>query len=319
MLTKNKSEIGLQLRRPALTLRALVEYSSGSIFTGVGMPENQPLQHAFRFDDDPDNFENHAIDNGTVCWYASDLAEMLGYHSPDAFAKAINKAISACTALNIPVIENFQQVKRVVNGVPIDDHKLSRFACYLTTMNASPSKPKVAAAQAYFATLAESFREYFQQAGGVERVLIRDEITDREKSLSGVAKAAGVVTYAYFHSAGYLGMYNMSLSQLRERRGIPATKTPLDFMGKTELAGNLFRITQTEERIKNNRIRGQASLEVTAKEVGRSVRKSMIDIGGTAPEQLPVEEDIKEVRKGLKTTQKEFKKLDGKPRLRLKP
>jgi DNA-damage-inducible protein D len=319
MLTKNKSETGLQLHRPALTLRALVEYSSGSIFTGVGMPENQPLQHAFRFDDEPDNFENHAIDNGIVCWYASDLADMLGYQSPDAFGKAVNKAISACTALNIPVIENFQQVKRVVNGVPIDDYKLSRFACYLTTMNASPSKPKVAAAQAYFATLAESFREYFQQSGGIERVLIRDEITDREKSLSGVAKAAGVVTFAYFHSAGYLGMYNMSLSQLRERRGIPATKTPLDFMGKTELAGNLFRITQTEERIKNNRIKGQASLEVTAKEVGRSVRKSMIDIGGTAPEQLPVEEDIKEVRKGLKTTQKEFKKLDGKPRLRLKP
>jgi DNA-damage-inducible protein D len=284
------------------------------------MPESQALQHAFRFDDDPNNFENHAIDNGTVCWYASDLAEMLGYQSTDAFSKAINRAISACTALNLPVIENFQQVTRIVNGVPIDDYKLTRFACYLTTMNASPNKPKVAAAQAYFATLADSFREYFQQAEGVERVLIRDEITDREKSLSGVAKAAGVVTYAYFHTAGYLGMYNMSLSQLRDRRGIPSNKTPLDFMGKTELAGNLFRITQTEERIKNNRIRGQASLEVTAKEVGRSVRRSMIEIGGTAPEQLPVTEDIKEVRKGLKNTQREFKKLDGKPRRRrLKP
>jgi DNA-damage-inducible protein D len=319
MSTENKSERLLQSSRPALTLRALVEYASGSISTGVCMPENQALQHAFRFDDDPDNFENHAIDNGTVAWYASDLAEMLGYQSPDAFGKAVNKAISACTALNIPVIENFQQIKRVVNGVIIDDYKLSRFACYLATMNASPNKPQVAAAQVYFATLAESFREYYQQAEGVERVLIRDEITDREKSLSGVAKAAGVVTYAFFHNAGYLGMYNMSLAQLRDRRSIPKNKTPLDFMGKTELAGNLFRITQTEERIKNKGIRGQASLEVTAKEVGRQVRRSMIDIGGTAPEQLRVEEDIKEVRKGLKTTQREFKKLDGKPRRRLKP
>ena len=292
------------------------------------MPENQPLQNAFRFDDDPDNFEgqavalqpidkfeNQAIENGIVCWYASDLARMLGYQSLDTFRKSVNKAISACTALNIPVMENFQEIRR--NG--IIDYKLTRFACYLVTMNASPNKPQVAAAQVYFAALANSYREYFQQAEGVERVLVRDEITLHEKSLSGAAKAAGVTTYALFQNAGYMGMYNMSLSQIRHLRNIPDGRTPLDFMGRTELAGNLFRITQTEERIKNNRIRGQASLEMAAKHVGQQVRRSMMQLGGRAPEQLRTEEDIKAVRKELKTTQREFKKLDGKSRRKLKP
>jgi DNA-damage-inducible protein D len=285
------------------------------------MAENQLVQHVFHFDESRDNFEGHAIDNGSVCWYASDLAEMLGYKSLAAFGKAINRAISACTTLNIPVAENFKQVRREVGGVVIDDYKLTRFACYLATMNGSTSKPQVAAAQAYFATLADSFRQYFQEAEGVERVLIRDEICEREKTLAGVAQEAGIVKFAFFQSAGYRGMYNLTLSQLRERRGIPASKTPLDYMGKTELAGNLFRITQTEEKIKNEGIRGQQRLEATAHHVGQKVRATMIELGGTAPELLPVEEDIKAVRKGLKTTQREFIKLDtaNKERRKLKP
>jgi DNA-damage-inducible protein D len=284
------------------------------------MAEKQAIQHVFHFDEDKDNFEGHAIDNGTICWYASDLAQMLGYQSLASFSKAINRAISACTALNIPVMENFQQVRRTVEGVTIDDYKLSRFACYLATMNGSTSKPQVAAAQAYFYTLAESFRQYFQAAEGVERVIIRDEISEREKSLSGVAKFAGVETYAFFQSAGYRGMYNMTLAQLRQRRRLPANKTPLDFMGKTELAGNLFRITQTEERIKNEGVRGQRNLENTALHVGKKVRATMIELSGTPPELLPVNEDIKDVRKGLHTTQKEFNRLDSGPkRRRLKP
>ncbi len=285
------------------------------------MPENQSVQHVFHFDEGQDNFENHAIDNGTVTWYASDLAEMLGYQSLASFGKAINRAISACTTLNIPVVENFQQVRRTVAGQTFDDYKLTRFACYLATMNASTSKHQVAAAQAYFATLAEAFGKTFQEAEGVERVLIRDEITEREKTLSGVAKMAGVVTYAYFQSAGYRGMYNMTLAQLRARRNLTPNQTPLDYMGRTELAGNLFRITQTEERIKNEGIRGQANLENAALHVGRKVRKTMIQLSGTPPEALPVKEDIRDVRKDLKATQKEFRKLDSAKRThkQLKP
>ena len=285
------------------------------------MSDNEHYQHVFHFEEDQDNFESHAIDNGFVCWYASDLAEMLGYQSYATFSKAVNRAISACTALNIPVLENFQQVRRTVNGEVIDDYKLSRFACYLVAMNASPSKPKVAAAQAYFAALAESFRQSFQEVEGVERVLIRDEISEREKTLASVVKFAGVHSYAFFQSAGYRGMYNMTLAQLRARRNLPANQTPLDYMGKTELAGNLFRITQTEEKIRNEGIKGQIKLEQAAHHVGAKVRRTMIELSGTPPEYLPVKEDIKEVRKGLKTTQREFNKIDKakKTPRRLKP
>jgi DNA-damage-inducible protein D len=318
---KNKSRDAGQGSPSGLTLAAIVAYAPQRLSPGVYMPENEPLQHVFHFEEDQDNFERHAVDNGIVCWYASDLAEMLGYQSYATFSKAVNRAISACTALNIPVLENFQQVRRTVNGEVIDDYKLSRFACYLVAMNASPSKPKVAAAQAYFATLAESFRQSFQEADGVERVLIRDEISEREKTLASVAKYAGVHSYAFFQSAGYRGMYNMTLAQLRARRSLPQNQSPLDYMGKTELAGNLFRITQTEEKIKNEGIKGQVKLEQTAHHVGAKVRRTMIELSGTPPEYLPVAEDIKEVRKGLKTTQREFKKIDKEKKTprRLKP
>lgn len=178
--------------------------------------------------------------------------------------------------------------------------------------NADARKPQVAAAQAYFATLAEAFRLYIQEAEAVERVIIREEISEREKSLSGVAMKAGVEYYGLFQNAGYRGMYNMNLSQLRKYKGLPEGKTLLDFMGKTELAANLFRITQTEEKIKNDNVFGQRRLENTAEQVGKEVRRTMVRISGVPPESLPLEGDIKEVRKGLKATNREFKKLDGK-------
>jgi DNA-damage-inducible protein D len=284
------------------------------------MAENQLTQHVFHFDEDRDNFEGHAVNNGIICWYAADLMQMLGYQSLGSFRGAINKAMGACIALGINVAENFVQTDRSSSGGPANDIKLSRFACYLTAMNADAKKPQVAAAQAYFAALAESFQQSFQEADAVERVLIREEVSEREKILSGVAKQAGVLVYAFFQNEGYRGMYNMPLAQLRARRGIPAGKTPLDHMGKAELAGNLFRITQTEEKIKNEGIRGQPSLERAAFQVGQKVRHTMIELSGKPPESLPVEEHIKDVKKGLKTTQKGFAKLDEKKKPRqLKP
>lgn len=178
-------------------------------------------------------------------------------------------------------------------------------------MNADPRNPKVAEAQAYFITMAEAFRQYVQEADGVERVLIRGEVSDREKALSSTAKAQGVENYAFFQNAGYRGMYNMNLAAIRSKRNVPNGRSPLDFMGKTELAANLFRITQTDEKIRNQNVRGQKLLEAAANEVGKKVRKTMIELSGTPPEQLRPEADIDDVRKGLKRSQKEYKKLDG--------
>jgi DNA-damage-inducible protein D len=288
---------------------ALIPYAQGQ---NSSMERTRMEQlEVFHFDDGKRNFEDYGLTNGGRYWYASDLMRMLGYETLNSFNKAINKAISACVALNIPIPENFIQVKREVDGKPVSDYKLTRFACYLTAMNADARKPQVASAQAYFATLAEAFRQYIQEAEAVERVIVREEISEREKSLSGVAMKAGVIYYGLFQNAGYRGMYNMNLSQLRKYKGLVEGKTLLDFMGKTELAANLFRITQTEEKIKNENIFGQHRLENTAEQVGREVRRTMVRISGVPPEQLPLEGDIKEVRKGLKATNREFKKLDG--------
>lgn len=264
----------------------------------------------FHFDEGRESFEDFCQKNGSAFWYASDLAEMLGYESYVAFRNAINKAIAACMALGIAVNENFTQAKRDVAGKITDDFKLTRFACYLTAMNGDSRKPQVAAAQAYFASMAETVRQHLEAEHCVERVLIRDEVSDRERALAGVAKKAGVVQYGYFQNAGYRGLYNMNLSSLKKQKGIDAKRSPLDFMGKTELAANLFRITQTEEKLRNENIHGQRQAENAAEQVGKRVRKTMLEISGVPPERLSKAEDIVVIRKGLKTAEKVFAKLD---------
>jgi DNA-damage-inducible protein D len=262
----------------------------------------------FHFDDDHPNFEAFAHENGFRHWLASDLMKMLDYTSIGPIRKAINKAMAACANLGVPIADNFKEAK---SEALENDWCLSRFACYLTVMNGDPRNPKVALAQGYFVAQAEAFREYIQQADGVERVLIRGEVSEREKALSGTASQHGVVNYAYFQNAGYRGMYNMDFRRLVKRKGVPAGRSILDFMGRTELAANLFRITQTEEKIRNEDIRGQNTLERAHETVGREVRDTMRRIGSTLPENLPLSDDIKRVRSGLKRAGKEFAKLDG--------
>jgi DNA-damage-inducible protein D len=236
---------------------------------------------------------------------------MLGYEIFASFENVINKAIAACMALKISVADNFQQTRREIEGKPTNDYKLSRFACYLSAMNGDSRKQQVAAAQAYFASMAETVRQYIEGSDCVERVLIRDEVSDRERSLSGVAKSAGVVQYGYFQNAGYRGLYNMNLSQLRKVKGIDQKRSPLDFMGKAELAANLFRITQTEEKLRNEHISGQRRAEAAAESVGKTVRKTMIEISGRPPERLTAASDIVVVKKGLKAAEKVFSKIDS--------
>lgn len=264
----------------------------------------------FHSDEECEHFEDFSQDGETRYWYASDLAICLGYQSLSSLNNAIGRAMQACTALGIEVVAAMEPVKRELDGRTTTDYKLSRFGCYLVAMNGDPKKPQVASAQAYFIGMAETLRQYIQ-GENVERVLIRDDISERERSLSGVAHRAGVDNYAFFKNAGYRGMYNMNLSELRMRKGIDAKSTPLDYMGKEELAANLFRITQTEAKIKNDNVRGQSRLENTAETVGRKVRETMLELSGTAPENLPVPEDISKVRQGLKRAERQFKKLDN--------
>jgi DNA-damage-inducible protein D len=295
-------KVKLQRNDSGARLQALVAFVEG------GRMSNEV--DVFHFDDSRTSFEAFAQGNGFTFWLASKLLDCLGYATMAPIRKAVNNAMAACASLDIPIPDNFQETGHPAHG---RDWKLSRFACYLTVMNGDSRNPRVAAAQAYFITMAEAFRQHVQEAENVERVLVRGEVSEREKALSGTAHKQGVQNYAFFQNAGYRGMYNLDLSQIRARKGIPSGRSPLDFMGKTELAANLFRITQTDEKIQNDDARGQLQLERAASEVGRKVRRTMIELSGTPPEKLPSARDLKDVQKGLKRSQKEYRKLD-KPR-----
>lgn len=257
-------------------------------------------------------FEDFGHDNGTRWWWQSDLRDCLGYESGKSFDKAVGRAIAACTALGISVPDNFKHDYRTIDDEQVADCRLSRFACMLIAMNGDPTNPIVAKAQAYFLTWAEAARQIAIQAEHVERVVERDELARQERSLAGTAKGAGVSDYALFQNAGYRGLYNMNFRDLRVRRGVPDGRTILDFMGREELAANLFRITQTDSKIRREKVRGQHSLERAAEDVGRHVRKTIRDLGGVMPENLPLSSDIKVVKSDLKKTKTAFEKQDKK-------
>lgn len=256
-------------------------------------------------------FDSFAHDEEHTFWYASDLAMMLGYNSMEAVENAMNRAHAVCFQLRIPIQENFIQA---ASENCEHDVKLSRFACYLTVMNGNISNPKVAAAQAYFAKLADEINATFRNAEDVNRVYLRGDITDREKTLSHVAHAHGVTEYALFQNAGYRGLYNMNMNKLKNYKGVGDFKgTLLDLMNPEELAANTFRITQTEAKIRNQNIWGQKPLERAAEEVGRSVRNVMIQTSGNLPENLKLSsEKIQQVRTGIKQTKRKLDKIDNK-------
>jgi len=277
------------------------------------MKEYSYPMEVFHFDDTKPNFDTLGHENAVKYWYARDFMHLLGYDNYDSFRGVINRAIAACTALNINVADTFIQTERKLDGKVVSDLKLTRFACYLVALNGDTRKEQVAKAQVYFICIAETFRNYLVESENVERVLVRDEISDREKSLSGVANQHGVTHYTLFQNAGYRGMYNKNLSELKQIKGLTDIKRSLlDFMGKEELASNLFRITQTEAKIKKDQAYGQGRLEEIAETVGGQVRKAMMEISGTKPEDLALAEDLKDVKKSLKLTHKKFKQIDTK-------
>lgn len=256
------------------------------------------------------SFEDFKNQNGIIYWWASEFMLMLGYNDMNSFKKVIDKATKAFISLNIDYLDNIIRDSRCVDGQEVVDYKLTRFACYLIAMNGNPKKTEVAMLQAYFASQTRQLELYIDRQTDVERLLIRDEIKEGNKSLNSVAKNAGVENYAKFTNAGYRGMYNMLNFQLAKKRGVEKDKL-FETMSRTELAANLFRITQTEERIKSHDIHGQTKLEKTHFDVGREVRDIIVKNTGKRPEQLPQERQIPEVKKTLKTEFKEMKKLDA--------
>jgi DNA-damage-inducible protein D len=271
--------------------------------TGAAMSE---VQTPFHFDDNRPCFENLGQKNGATHWREADLREALGYQNAASFRNAICRAMQACLSAKILCEDNFI----LKDG----EYLLNRFACYLVAINSDPKKPEVAAAQSYFATVAEALETYFAAVEGVDRLLIRDKITDGEKSLSSTAHTHGVENYQFFQNAGYRGMYNMNISDIKTLKRVGDKESLLDRMGKDESAAHLFRITQTDAKINNENIRGQKPLEQAAFAVGKKVRGIMQEISGSTPESLPAAEPIKDVKKQIKEANKQLKKLDGPPK-----
>lgn len=262
---------------------------------------------------DLDLFEASSHINGNRYWYAHDFMKSLGYESWTAFKNIINKAIGSCTQLGVDVTESFVQCQELIDGKSIQSFKLSRFACFLITMQADPKKPEVSKAKIALAAIADALIVQHIKEDSLARIETREDLKAGEKIMSAVAQGAGLDTkyFGVFKDAGYRGMYNMSLKELKRYKGMQDPKSVLyDYMGLTELAGNLFRVTQTSERIKKKGVKGLDALNETAKQVGREVRQMMIDNAEEAPEEIPLESNIGEEKKKLKTAHKKMKQLD---------
>lgn len=220
-------------------------------------------------------FESLGVKNGATHWSEEMVRESLGYQTDKAFRDVVKRAMQICLTTSIPLEENFAFQ---ADGT----YALTRFACYLIAMNGDHKKAEVAAAQVYFARVAETFADSVQHVDGIDRLLIRGEVSDGEKSLASTVNKHGINNYAYFQNAGYRGMYNMNLSALVAHKGIGKGEKLIDRMGKTELAAHLYRITQTDEKIKTTGVQGQKALEQIANNVGKMVRASMLQISGQA-------------------------------------
>lgn len=265
-------------------------------------------------------FEDTSHQNGIRYWFAHEFMQELGYESWASFNGVINKAIASCARLGLDVQDAFIPDSRSVEGKEQRTYRLTRFACLLVTMHADEKKPEVAAAKFVLATIADRLIAAQISENDLGRIEIRGDLKAAESAMGGAAKLAGVDTQGFgiFKDAGFRGMYNMSLADLKRSKGLNNKDVAYDFMGLTELAGNLFRVTQTAEKLKTMPGVGTNTAANAAKQVGSQVRKMMIDNSGVAPEALPAERHINQVKKELRSTAKEMGKLDSPKTLKKK-
>lgn len=254
---------------------------------------------------------------GNEYWSSRDFAQVLGYTDYRNFEQVVQKARMACFNSGQRIENHFVDVTDMVaigSGATreVKTVFMSRYACYLVIQNADPSKEIVALGQTYFAVQTRKQELSDQATEDERRLLLRDEIKTHNLRLAETAKKAGVITsldYALFQNHGYMGLYGgMTAQDIHCRKGLKKGQQILDHMGSTELAANLFRATQTEEKIHREKITGKESANQTHREVGAKVRQTIRELGGTMPEHLPVAENIKRLqsqqRKGLKADKK---------------
>jgi DNA-damage-inducible protein D len=254
--------------------------------------------------------------NGNEYWTARALAKVLEYSDFRNFLLVVSKAKEACLNSGQRIEDHFETIFETIelaNGArrDVEDIRLSRYACYLIVQNADPTKKPVALGQTYFAvqTRLQEIRqmeEYNQLTSEEEkRLFLRNELSRHNLDLAAAAKIAGVkepIDYAVFQNFGYKGLYgNLDAKEIHKKKQLKKSQQILDHMGSTELAANLFRATQTEEKLRNENIQGKEEANRTHYQVGVKVRETIREIGGTMPEDLPVAESIKKVQKKLES------------------
>ena len=254
----------------------------------------------------------HIDENGVEFWYARELMPILQYSNWQNFEKIIDKAKISCENSGISVFEHFIDVnklsKRANNAeVEIKDYELTRYACYLIAQNGDSRKKVIALAQTYFAVQTRkqeiSEKEYTSLTEDEKRFYQRNLTRKGNYSLNQTAKKAGVKNFDKFHDAGYKGLYNgETADDIAKRKGLRYREDILDNMGSTELSANLFRISQTEEKLKKDNIQTEKDACNTHNKIGKIVRKAIKEAGGTMPENLPTP------KKSLKQLEKENKK-----------
>lgn len=252
-------------------------------------------------------------DNGNEYWSARHLADILGYTNWRNFRAAVERALIACQGSGQEPKNHFDATIKLVtlgSGAKrkVEDFNLSRYACYLIIQNADPEKEIVALGQTYFAVQTRR-QEYTDASRTVEnlpenqkRLVLRDELATHNTKLAAAAHDAGVVTsgdFALFQDHGYRGLYGgLGARDIHGRKGLKRSQQILDHMGSAELAANLFRATQTEQKLIRDQITGKEEANQTHHAVGRVVRRTIAELGGTMPEDLPTpEESIQQIQR----------------------
>lgn len=255
-------------------------------------------------------------EDGYEYWSARDLSKLLEYTQWRNFENVISKAKISCKNNNEDINDHFADVSNMVeigSGAEreVDDYRLSRFACYLIVQNADPSKINVALGQAYFAIktrqkelIEEDQARLIQSEEDTKRLFLREQMKTHNKQLADAASNAGIKEsrdYAIFQDYGYKGLYGgLGNKDIHARKGLKKSQNILDHMGSTELAANLFRATQTEEKLKRENIKGKMKANQTHYEVGKKVRQTIEELGGTMPEDLPTVDSIKKLERQKK-------------------
>jgi len=254
----------------------------------------------------------HTDENGVEFWYARELMPILQYSNWQNFEKIVNKAKISCENSNINVLDHFTDISKMVQiGSGAErkqqDYEITRYACYLIAQNGDSRKKVIALAQTYFAVQTRkqeiTEKEYSMLTEDEKRFYQRNLTRKGNYSLNQAAKKAGVKNFDKFHNSGYKGLYNgETADDIAKRKGLRYREDILDNMGSEELAANLFRITQTESRLKKDNIDSEKEANKTHYNIGKNIREVIAKNGGTMPEDLPTP------KKSLKQLEKEKSK-----------